>query len=85
MQVFSNSIVFGLVGVVIAFLEIESSQSIISGILPAIVVGLTVLFQLLGRLKPSLDVPIDSQPSIVGASNALVCFLFSIAYFEYFH
>lgn len=75
-----HGLVFGLLGLALSFLFLLSKESF-QGFLPHFVLALTLLFQLLGRLKKdSWNVPIESLPSLVGATTGLAMFLFGVLF-----
>lgn len=75
-----HGLIFGVLGSVVGVLFALSKADGLVVFLPHGVIMSTILFQLLGRLRPDWRPPLDSLPAIVGATTGGFCFLFSIFY-----
>lgn len=75
-------IVFGVFGLSVAYISTMSQADILAKVIPPAIAGVIVLFQLLGRLNPKWDVPLETQASLVGATAGVFCFIFGSIYFQ---
>lgn len=74
--------VFSIFGLSVAYIYTKPGTDILAEILPPAIAGVIVLFQLLGRLNPKWDIPLESHASLVGATAGVFCFIFGSIYFE---
>lgn len=78
-EIFFQMIFTGLVGCVVAYIQLGVGD-IIGQVLPPVLITLTVLFQLVGRVKPSLSVPMESPRAFAATGMAIGSFLLSAQY-----
>lgn len=78
-EIFFQMLFTALIGCVVAYIQLAVGD-IIGQILPPSLVILTVLFQLIGRIKPDLNVPMDSPRTFAAAGMAIGSFLLSAQY-----
>ena len=76
-----HGLVFGIVGLAVAYLFI-SRDTTFSDILPHTIVVITILFQLLGRTLERAQVPLKSRATMVAIATGAFMFLFGVLYFE---
>lgn len=79
---FLQMVYVSFVGVGVAFIEVDLSKNFIKALLPSLVTVLLVLFQLIGRLKPDFESPIETKVGYVTAAIGIVMFLVSSEYFK---
>ena len=77
MQLFYTSVV----GVGVGYVEAILSKNFIQAILPTLIAGLIVLFQLIGRLRPGFEPPFDTKVGYSSAVLGVCLFLVSAHYF----
>ncbi len=71
---------FGILGALVGVLFSISERGGFESYVPHVIVVITALFQLLGRLKRDWSPPLQSVPTIVGTMTACFVFLFTILY-----
>lgn len=75
--------IFSVFGLAVAYLYSENKSDTFSQILPPSIGAVVIIFQMLGRLNPKWDVPLDTQASLTGATAGVFCFIFGSIYFDF--
>lgn len=73
-------VMFGTLGALVGLLFSISSRGSFESYVPHIILVLTVIFQLMGRLKGDWSPPLRTLPTIIGTTTAAFVFVFTILY-----
>lgn len=80
-EVIGHGLVFGILGLAVAYLYVAGGDGFTS-LLPHLIVAITVIFQLLGNMMKQLESPLASRATLVAAATGAFMFLFGTGYFE---
>lgn len=70
-----------IIGSGVAYVEVELSKEFIHAVLPSVITVVTILFQLIGRLRPDFEPPFDTRLGYSAAALGVLFFIVSAHYF----